>query len=200
MSFRSSFTTIAALCAVSAAAGVAAFSQAERPALAEPPSAPVASATTAVRGTIDESALAILKKAETQMLGLKSYQAECWTSVVVDPKPDGTPRRSLYSMATLTAVKPNLMRYDRWSGMAAKSIDPPSSQWKRKSEKPDTTYVCDGKTVWRQYGTTCSASKRTDPTQYIIDAKGIIRNSSVGYDGPTHALEKSVREALKTNP
>jgi thiol-disulfide isomerase/thioredoxin len=35
------------------------------------------------------------------------------------------------------------------------------------------------------------------PTQYIIDAKGIIRDSSVGFGGPTDALETSVRKALK---
>jgi thiol-disulfide isomerase/thioredoxin len=35
------------------------------------------------------------------------------------------------------------------------------------------------------------------PTQYVIDAKGIIRDSTAGFGGPTDALEKSVRKALK---
>ncbi|RYZ87608.1 MAG: TlpA family protein disulfide reductase [Proteobacteria bacterium] len=34
------------------------------------------------------------------------------------------------------------------------------------------------------------------PTQYIIDASGVIRSSSIGYDGPTDRLEKAVREAV----
>lgn len=35
------------------------------------------------------------------------------------------------------------------------------------------------------------------PTQYIIDANGIIRASFIGYNGETDALEKAVRAALR---
>ena len=35
------------------------------------------------------------------------------------------------------------------------------------------------------------------PTQYVIDAQGVIRASSVGYGGPTDDLENSVRAAAQ---
>ena len=35
------------------------------------------------------------------------------------------------------------------------------------------------------------------PTQFIIDAKGVIRNSFVGFNGPTDTLEKALRDVLK---
>jgi len=35
------------------------------------------------------------------------------------------------------------------------------------------------------------------PTQFVIDASGVIRDSIIGYDGTTKALENAIRLALK---
>ena len=158
-------TTIAlTLCTVSAA-GFAALNLPTPPAFAgDPPAATVAPAPPAapVTPVIDEAALKVLKKAEVSMFALKSYRAQCWTSITHDPKTPGTPGGVDYEMATLTAVKPNRMRYDAWE-MTASDPKSASTDWKRKQATPTYTFVCDGQTSWRQFGSFYRMDKRTEP-------------------------------------
>jgi thiol-disulfide isomerase/thioredoxin len=106
--------------------------------------------------------LKVLKKVETSMLRLKSYRAQCWTSVTQDSKTPGTPGRVSYEMATLTAVKPNRMRYDSWEMTAPDSKASPAS-WKKNQKTPTYTFVCDGKTFWQQFGSNYRLSNRAQP-------------------------------------
>lgn len=65
-------------------------------------------------------------------------------------------------MGILTAVKPNLMRFDGWDMTASDAAQPPSA-WKRKNPTPTYTFVSDGKTSWRQYGENYRMDKHTEP-------------------------------------
>ncbi len=124
---------------------------APRLALAGPPAA---------KPVIDEAAMALLKKVQTTMLGLRTYRAECWTTLTYAPKEDGKPGPTRHEMATLTAVKPNLMRYDAWS-MTVSGPNDAWKTWKRKSATPKYTFVSDGKTAWRQFGAMYRKDNRT---------------------------------------
>ena len=127
--------------------------------LAEPPAA-------AAKLVIDESAMALLKKVQMTMLGLRTYRAECWTTLTYDaPGKDGKPRPPRREMATLTAVKPNLMRYDAWR-MTASGPGGAWKTWQRQSQSPSRTFVSDGKTAWWQFGTKYHKDTRTAP-QYL---------------------------------
>ncbi len=160
MNCRMGLTTVAIVLGTISVTGAAALTSAARPDPADPPP-PTGIASTA-SAAIDESALMVLKKVETAMFGLKSYRAECWTTITHDPKSPGSPGRTFYEMATLVAVKPNLMRYDAWE-MTADNADRSSSLWKRKSETPTYTFVCDGRTNWKQFGTSYRTDTRTKP-------------------------------------
>lgn len=133
--------------------------------LAEPPAAAAAPAPAAlVAPAIDETAMALLKKVQTTMLGLRTYRAECWTTLTFAPNPDGKPRPPVRDMAILTAVKPNLMRYDSWS-MKATGPDDLWKTWQRRSQAPNLTFVSDGKTGWKQFGTNYRKDDRTAPRE-----------------------------------
>ncbi len=117
--------------------------------------APTTTATPAPQ--IDPAAMALLKKAQTTMLGLKSYHAQCRTMITYDTV-GGKTHAPVYDMATLTALKPNLMRYDSW-GMTVDG----QGKWTKKREAPVETFVCDGKTYVTQFGATYRTSKNTSP-------------------------------------
>jgi peroxiredoxin len=130
------------------------------PLVAHAADTPPQSAPAAAAAVIDDSAMALLKKVETTMLGLKTYRAECWTTLTYGPREDGKVRQTRKEMATLTAAKPNLMRYDAWELVADTTA---ADTWKRKSDVPTYTFVCDGKSNWRQFGSSFRKDKRTDP-------------------------------------
>ncbi len=98
---------------------------------------------------IDPKALALLRKNQDAMIALRSYAAECWTTLTFDrKKKDGSPSELRHEYATLIAIKPNLMRYDAWS---LKS-NPASLKLEKVTTIPRLTFVSDGKQVSRQYG------------------------------------------------
>lgn len=101
--------------------------------------------------------MALLKKSEAATLALKSYRAECWQT-----KTDDRPQPPEHDMATLTAEKPNLMRYDDWNMM----VDA-QGKWSKKSPTTAYTFVCDGKTQWTQMGDGYHFDKYTDPHKLL---------------------------------
>jgi thiol-disulfide isomerase/thioredoxin len=103
----------------------------------------------------DPKALALLQKNQDAMLALRSYSAECWTTLTSErKKKDGSPTAPRHEYAALIAVKPNLMRYDGWE----------LNQYQKKTKEiPNYTFVCDGKQSTRQYGTMYRSDKNTKP-------------------------------------
>ena len=151
------------------AAATAAAAQTEAPVTAPPApttsqaSVPSPSPTPApAKGIIDPVAIAILKRSQNKMFSLKTVRAECWSTLVYPPRADGKPRPNRYEMATLTAKKPNLMRYDEWS-MKAPSADSPFDKWTGRDAAPTVTFVSNGKTNWEQFGTSYRKNNRTAP-------------------------------------
>jgi thiol-disulfide isomerase/thioredoxin len=92
------------------------------------------------------------------MIGLKTYQAECWTKTTCDPT---YPSRNEFQMALLVAAKPNLMRYDSWITLNSPPIS--VAEWKAKCAPALCSYISDGKTIWQQSGPTYRKDKVTDP-------------------------------------
>lgn len=107
--------------------------------------------------TIEPEAMALLANVEKTMLGLKTYQADCDSTISPPPK-DGKPARERREVATLRAVKPNKMRYDQWN----LKRDAATGKWRREP-KAFITFACDGKTNWQQFGDTYQTSRRTGP-------------------------------------
>jgi thiol-disulfide isomerase/thioredoxin len=95
---------------------------------------------------IDVMALALLKKAEQKLFGLKTFRAEYWTTVTIESEPGKPPRPEQRKLSTLTAAKPAFLRYDQWP------LVQKNGRWERKSAPASRTFVCDGKTTWKQYG------------------------------------------------
>ncbi len=96
---------------------------------------------------IDPKAMETLRRNQKAMLALKTYSAECRTLLTKD-KPDSKGDAKRYKLSTLTAAKPNLMRYDGWQtkdNLAAKG-------WRRPSAAPVYTFVSNGKVGWKQFG------------------------------------------------
>ena len=131
-------------------------------AFAAPPTVPTAktasvpAAAAVTKPAIEPAALALLQKSETAIFALKTYQADCKTALTYDLKPGETkPRPVRYETASLTAAKPNKMRYDQWTG----KLTPAQTVQKT----PTYTFVCDGKTHWRQYGGTYRADYQIKP-------------------------------------
>lgn len=131
------------------------------PAPAEPPATASAATAAATPAAVTPEAMAVLKRNRDAMAALKTYRAECWTALTYEQAPDGKPRPNRYEMATLTAAKPNLMRYDAWE-MAAGAEGQP---WSKKKETPTYTFVSDGKDAWRQFGDNYRQDKRVKPEE-----------------------------------
>ncbi len=106
------------------------------------------------------------------MFGLQTYQADCWT---VRTGGGMTPGQVSYEGSTLVSAKPNKMRYElreRGHGTAAQvaAVAERFVQATKLKTKTAThlavadqvAYVCDGKTVWRQFAGTCRAN-----TEYV---------------------------------
>src|SRR5262249_15003309 len=101
---------------------------------------------------IDPRAMALLQKSAKAMLALKTYQAECVTTLSYPRGEQITDER--HESARLIAAKPNKMRYEQWE----LSSNDKTGKWTRDAGEFGITFVCDGKTHWRQYG----AKYRTD--------------------------------------
>ena len=111
---------------------------------------------------IEAAAMAVLRKSADKMLALKTFQATCSTTYLFTPTADGKRRPNQYRLATLTAVKPNIMRCDEWAMTpAVNPID--RTKWKRKLAMPEITLVSDGKTFWRQFGSFYRKDSHTEP-------------------------------------
>ena len=90
--------------------------------------------------------MALLKKNRNAMFALRDYRATCQTA----HKPLGASPGRLgksYGFATLTAAKPNLMRYDMWQAGSSLPITA------RPTTPADITFVSNGKKQWLQFGT-----------------------------------------------
>jgi thiol-disulfide isomerase/thioredoxin len=130
---------------------------------------------------IDPKALALLKKNQDAMLALRSYAAECWTTITSDrKKKDGSPADPHHEYATLIAVKPNLMRYDSW----LLKQNPASPKLEKATDIPNFTFVSDGKQVSRQYGSFYRTDAHTKPeymTTILEPWNGFYSSSSSPY-------------------
>lgn len=120
---------------------------------------------------IDPQAIARLQAVDKTMFALKTYRAECRTTISFDPQPGEKPRPDVYRYAALTAAKPNLMRYDSWDVKSA--TDTPGKA------TPNFTFTNDGKKGWRQYGDTYQ------PNLYLeANAQSTLEEPWLGfYDG-----------------
>ncbi len=111
---------------------------------------------------IDPQAMAALVRVQKTMLSLRSYQAECDTTLTYPPR-DGKPARERRQVSTLQAAKPNEMRYQ----LSYFQQDAVTHQWALDpKEHGGITYACDGRTFWRQYGNHYEESRDTAP-QYL---------------------------------
>ena len=107
---------------------------------------------------IEEQALNLLKKNQQAMLALRTYYAECRTILTRD-KPRPANPNGQFELATLTAEKPNKMRYDRWELAGS----PPASGWTKPAASPDYTFACDGKDNYKQFGKMYRKDDRVTP-------------------------------------
>ncbi len=115
-------------------------------------------ATVIAAPVIEEQAMNLLKKNQEAMIALKSYSAESHTLLTRDkPRPDHL--NGQFELATLTAEKPNKMRYDCWELAGS----PPPTGWTRPTKIQDYTFACDGKDNYKQFGTTYRKDERVTP-------------------------------------
>ena len=149
--------------------------------------------------TLDPAAMALLKKAEQKMLGLKTYRAECWGTLTPGQEPgktQGPPRRIL---EIITAAKPAYLRYDQWS------LIQKDGTWKRKREAPSVTFVCDGKNTWQQYDSTYNRKKGRDLDMglgpwrgfYSVDSSSLTMVSQSRENGSLKEVRYEGRETVE---
>ena len=109
--------------------------------------------------SIDPAAMAVLKKSQDVMFALKTFRAEAYTKEKNRVNADFD-RPIPYSIATITAMKPNKVRYEEW-----RVVRPTKSEniadW-QKDESDFATTVCDGKTEFRELGKTYNAEIADD--------------------------------------
>ena len=102
--------------------------------------------------------MALLEKSAEAMLGLKTYQADCATTLFYPPR-EGKPAREKRERARLVAAKPNKMHYESWE----LSRDAKTGRWSRPLGEFGITFVCDGKIDWKQFGGTFRTDRFTQP-------------------------------------
>lgn len=107
---------------------------------------------------IEEQAMNLLKKNQEAMLALNTYSAECHTILTRD-KPRAEAPNGQFQLATLTAQKPNKMRYDRWELAGS----PPPTGWTKPTKATDYTFASDGKDNYKQFGTIYRKDDRVKP-------------------------------------
>ncbi|MDQ2732083.1 MAG: hypothetical protein M3Y56_10520 [Armatimonadota bacterium] len=104
-------------------------------------------ASPTVGRTIEPRAMAVLAKVERTMIGLKTYQAECYTTgSYYDWNRQPVHERSEF--ARLLAAKPNKMHYEFWE----LDLDAKTGRWLQETNSFRTIFVCDGRTFWKQFG------------------------------------------------
>jgi hypothetical protein len=107
---------------------------------------------------IEEKAKALLHRNLETMAALRSYSAECWTTLSHFPSEKHPQGLTVFAMSTLTAIKPNLLRYNCWD--MEKSAD---GTLKKQGEMPRIVFSCDGQENIQQFGQTYRISKHTKP-------------------------------------
>ncbi|GAB4464422.1 MAG: hypothetical protein OHK0029_34340 [Armatimonadaceae bacterium] len=107
---------------------------------------------------IDPKAKAILKANEEAMIVLRSYSAECWTTLESGKSEKYPNGRQETDMSQLVAVKPNQMRYDGWEMKRAED-----GSFKKRKEGPTYIFACDGKQHFQQYGDFYCVNSNTGP-------------------------------------
>lgn len=126
--------------------------------IAAPPTEPIPAATPApIKSDIDPKAEALLAANEKAMLALKSYAAECRT-IRTYPATAKRAEMKQYEISLLTAVKPNLMRYDGWLA----KVDA-AGKWAKSVPDPVYIFAFDGKAGVRQYGKMFRMDTRIQP-------------------------------------
>ena len=97
---------------------------------------------------VDPQALTLLLHSAQAMLDLKTYQAECDTTLSFPPNGD-KPARERRHVSKLQAAKPNKMYYDQRSFKR----DADTGGWvPDPKDQGGITFVCDGKTLWNRFG------------------------------------------------
>jgi thiol-disulfide isomerase/thioredoxin len=92
------------------------------------------------------------------MISLRTYQAECWTTLTFRSIPPAKPKSTRYEFATLIAAKPNRMRYDQWRSKRGQLPKRPA-----ETETTEITFASNGKRVWRQFGDQYRTDENTGP-------------------------------------
>ena len=142
----------------------AAFATVCGPVFANPPFA--AKKATAKKTAFDPAALALLKKSETAMAALKTYQADCLETVTYDRKPGDTQKPfTTYTAASIVAARPNQIRYDLcpFDQMPSAKNAATAPAWRQSR----VTYVCDGELLWQHFGNMYRRSEEADPKNFI---------------------------------
>lgn len=123
--------------------------------------APFALADAPAKATIDPQAMALLQKVQKTMLSLRTYQAECDTTISY-PASDGKPAHQDREISTIAARKPNLQRYvQRFS-----TRNGTTGAWKPDPARPALIHDSDGKSYWQQSGANYRIDK--DTTAYNV--------------------------------
>ena len=120
---------------------------------AKTPAAPASAAS------IDSKAIETLHRSQQAMLALKTYSAECWTTLTKDKPASGLAVRHVF--ATVAAEKPNKIRYDGWELKG----DPGAKAWARPAAAPTYTFVSNGSAGWKQFGKVYRKDNRVKPEQ-----------------------------------
>lgn len=103
---------------------------------------------------IDTKAKALLQENEKAMFALKAYSAECWTTLVHPPSEKRPQGLTVYEMSTLTALKPNRMRYDGWQ-----MVKQDDGSLKKQTEDANLIFTNDGKKGFKQFGSVYKPDK-----------------------------------------
>ncbi|HLJ54627.1 MAG TPA: TlpA disulfide reductase family protein [Chthonomonadaceae bacterium] len=146
-------TMPALLCALGAATVAAAQTPPHGP--ARKPSAPAQK-----EPVIDKRAVALLLSNQKAMLALKSYSAECRTTITNEPRPASGAAR-WYMLSRVTETKPNKIRYQAWESID----DLPAKGWRAPDAVPKYAFVCDGSKGWKQFGKAYHVDHDVSPEQ-----------------------------------
>jgi|SRR5579862_8235785 len=96
--------------------------------------------------TKTKDGMEVLRQNRDSMYALQSYRAVCYTDIRYDA-PNPTFGKERCEVATLTAQKPNKMRYDSWV-----IPSPPTGALVPPKSTPELTFVCDGSVEFLQFG------------------------------------------------
>lgn len=108
---------------------------------------------------LSDAATEVLRQNRDAMFALTGYKATCFTEMTYDPggKPKGL--KDHLELSTLTAEKPNKMRYDSWTVKTFRSGSP----FTPPKETPMYTFACDGSTLTMQFGKYYRSEKNVSP-------------------------------------